>query len=207
MYIGTPSSPAIRAEMSAGRLACMTTPEQGNLVPPGAWWAADNGKFGKGWPGHQEWFAWLSAKIKVADPARCLFASAPDVVGDAVASLPEALPWLAPVRALGIPVAFVAQDGCAGPDLIPWGRFDVLFLGGTDEFKLGREGALVARLGVLRGVPVHMGRVNSRKRLKYAIEMHCATVDGTYLAFGPEKNLARLARWHGELGLENFMHA
>jgi hypothetical protein len=33
--------------MQAGLLACMTTPAQGNVIPPGALYACDNGKFGK----------------------------------------------------------------------------------------------------------------------------------------------------------------
>lgn len=37
--------------MQAGLLGCMTTPAQGNVIPPGALYACDNGKFGKGWPG------------------------------------------------------------------------------------------------------------------------------------------------------------
>lgn len=188
--------------MRAGRLACMTTPAQGNRVPPGAYWAADNGKFGKGWPGTGPWYRWLRAKVAEYGAERCLFATAPDVVGDAEGTLLESWPVLAPVRALGIPVAFVAQNGCSAAGLIPWGEFDVLFLGGDDEFKIGFEGELVARLARLRGVPVHMGRVNSKKRLRLAMQWDCATADGTYLAFGPEKNLARLTRWLEELAVE-----
>ncbi len=44
-----------------------------------------------------------------------------------------------------------------------------------------------------------MGRVNSRKRLGIADEMGCATADGTYLAFGPTKNFARLTSWLQDL--------
>ncbi|MCZ4607361.1 hypothetical protein O3S80_27075 [Streptomyces sp. Lzd4kr] len=41
----------------------MTTPAQGNVIPAGALYACDNGKFGKGWPGADAWFAWLKATI------------------------------------------------------------------------------------------------------------------------------------------------
>lgn len=188
--------------MSAGNLACMTTPAQGNRVPPGARWAADNGKFGKGWPGGDAWFSWLANRVSEYDAALCLFATAPDEVGNAEATLRESRPWLPRVRSLGIPAAFVAQNGCTAAGLIPWGEFDVLFLGGDDEFKIGFEGEWAARLARARGVPVHMGRVNSKKRIRLAMQWDCATVDGTYLAFGPAKNLARLERWLGELGTE-----
>lgn len=42
---------------------------------------------------------------------------------------------------------------------------------------------------------VHMGRVNSKKRLDTARAMGCDSVDGTYLTFGPDTNLPRLLSW------------
>ncbi|MGW7570764.1 hypothetical protein ACWGJV_31390 [Streptomyces tendae] len=88
----------------------MTTPAQGNVIPPGALYACDNGKFGKGWPGEQAWFSWLTATVDRYGPGLCLWAVAPDVPMDAAATLAESLPWLEPIRALGIPAAFAAQD-------------------------------------------------------------------------------------------------
>lgn len=133
-----------------------------------------------------------------------MFATLPDVVGDAAITLQESEPWLVPTRRLRVPTAFVAQDGSAAPGLIPWGEFSVLFLGGSDEFKLGDEGALVTHRAWQHDVPVHMGRVNSLLRMGYAKRLGCSTVDGTYLTFGPDKNLRRLIGWHKELGLHNF---
>lgn len=197
-YIATPSSPLIRAAMSIGLLACMTTPAQGNRVPDGAMYACDNGKFGKGWPGANAWFPWLWATVQRYGAERCMFATAPDVVGDAEATRVESRPWLPAIRSLGVPAAFVAQDGCE-QGLIPWGEFDVLFLGGSTEWKLGPAAALVTRVATGLGIPVHMGRVNSRRRLKIADEFGCTSADGTYLAFGPEKNLPRLMAWLREI--------
>jgi len=48
LYVATPSGPEAIAAMEAGLLGCMTTPAQGNVLPAGVQWAADNGKFGKG---------------------------------------------------------------------------------------------------------------------------------------------------------------
>ncbi|MET9566386.1 hypothetical protein [Streptomyces tauricus] len=45
--MATPSGAEEQAVMQAGLLACMTTPAQGNVLPPGAVYACDNGKFGK----------------------------------------------------------------------------------------------------------------------------------------------------------------
>lgn len=156
LYMSPPSNIAARA-MVTGELGCMTTPKQGNPVPAGAWYGADNGKFGKGWPGPDAWWAWLQ-KAVAADPHRCLWATAPDVVCDPVGTLTESLPWLPRIRSLGVPAAFVGQDGCE-QGLVPWQHFDVLFLGGSTEWKLGPAAEALSREAVARGKRVHMGRV------------------------------------------------
>lgn len=190
--------------MSAGLLGCMTTPAQGSRIPPGALYACDNSRFGsdgKGryWPGSEKWFAWLSRTVERYGPDRCLWALAPDQPFDAVATLTESLPWLDRIRELGVPAAFAAQDGCDQPGLIPWDRVDVLFLAGTTEWKLGPVAERLAREAQVRGKSVHMGRVNSRVRMGIAEWVGCASVDGTYLAYGPDKNLPKLLRWLDEL--------
>ena len=176
--------------MQDGLIDCIVTPKQGNRVPD-ATFCADNGKFGEGWPGAEAWFDWLST----LPASRCTFAVAPDVVGDAGATLSASVPWLARVRGLGLPVAFVAQDGSESVDMIPWSDFDVLFLGGSTDWKLGPAARGLAAEAVARGKRVHMGRVNSLRRLLYAQQIGCSSVDGTYLIFGPDKNLARLLGW------------
>lgn len=198
LYLGTPSGPDVRAAMSAGLIGCMTTPAQGNRIPDGALYACDNGKFGKGWPGAEAWYAWLARTVDRYGADRCLWAVAPDVPFDAKGTLAESLPWLARIRELGIPAAFAAQDGC---DLLglPWDDFDVLFLAGSTGWKTGPVAERLSREAKERGKDVHMGRVNSRQRLRTAEWFGCDSADGTYLAFGPEKNLARLSGWLDEL--------
>ncbi|MGW3571669.1 hypothetical protein ACWDSL_48685 [Streptomyces sp. NPDC000941] len=44
-----------------------------------------------------------------------------------------------------------------------------------------------------------MGRVNSARRLTYAAAIGCASADGTYVAFGPDKNLPTALRWVREV--------
>lgn len=204
-YLSTPGKvggTGARA-MSAGTFGCMTTPKQSNPIPPGALYAADNGKFGQGWIGAEGWFAWLTETVRKYSADRCLWATAPDVVGDAVATAHESWPWLPRIRALGVPVAYVAQDGATVENGgIPWGHFDVLFLGGSDEFKLGSDARDLVTEGIKRGVPTHMGRVNSKKRLRYAIEIGCVSADGTYFRFGPDINVPRMARYLNELRVE-----
>lgn len=202
LYMSTPSGPEVSAAMSAGEFGCMTTPAQGNALPDGCLWAADNGKFGKGWPGPEAWFLWLKDTVERYDAERCLFAVAPDQPFDAAGTLHESRPWLPLIRDLGIPAAFAAQDGCEHGLLSGWDEFDVLFLAGTTEWKVGQVALSLSWEAKSRGKRVHMGRVNSRKRLRTAESFGCDTADGTYFAFGPLINLARMSRWAAEIAAQ-----
>lgn len=177
--------------MQARELVCMTTPKQGNILPEGCLYIADNGRYGKGWPGYMPWYTWLKATVTRYGPP--VFATAPDRVGDPYGTLADSLPWLGVVRRLA-PVAFVAQDGCEN-GLIPWGQFDCLFIGGSTEWKLGPEAWGLSWEAKRRGLHVHVGRVNSLKRWHHALSMGADTVDGTFLAFGPDTNLPKVMAW------------
>lgn len=144
---------------------------------PGGVWAADNGRFSSPEKYTDDaYLAWLSRQPS----EMCLFATAPDVVGDAVATLALSTPMFERIRGLGYRVALVAQDGLE--DLpVPWDAFDALFIGGTTAWKLGDPAAGLAIEAHRRGKWVHMGRVNSRKRLVYAESIHCDSADGTVL--------------------------
>jgi hypothetical protein len=198
LYIGTPSGPAIRAAMTAGDLGCITTPAQGNRVPEHAWWAADNGKFGKGWPGPAAWWRWVNRQVRNYGAARCLWVLAPDVPFDAAATLAESRPWLARIRDLGCPAAFAAQDGCEH-GLIPWGEFAVLFIAGSTEWKTSSAAEALSREARSRGVRVHMGRVNTRNRLRTAEWFGCDSCDGTTFTRGGDRNWHQLAAWMAAL--------
>ena len=198
LYLATPSGPAVREAMRARAIGCMTTPAQGNRIPPNTLIGADNGKFGTQWKGADHWYTWLTATVDRYGPHRFLFAVAPDVPFDARATLAESLPWLANIRQLGIPAAFAAQDGSEA-GLIPWEEIDVLFLAGSTAWKVGPAAQRLAQEASERGLAVHMGRVNSRRRLRIAEAFGCSTCDGTYLAFGPDRNLPRLLSWLAEI--------
>jgi hypothetical protein len=198
-YLGTPSTPAIRDAMRAGLIDSMTGPYQGNTLPCGVAWGADNGKFAVNgprvdWLGHERWLAWLTARADRYGAHLCRFAVAPDVPFDAAGTLAESLPWMPAIRALGLPAAFAAQDGCEQAGL-PWDEIDVLFLAGSDAWKLGPTARRLTQEAHERGKWVHMGRVNSRKRLTIARTFGCNSADGTYLRFGPDTNLPKLLGW------------
>lgn len=165
----------------------------GNHKYQGGAWAADSGCFNAAtYPGDDVYGGWLASRS--ADSATCLFATAPDVVGDHDATLTRSREWLPRIRSLGYPAAFVLQDG-ATVDTVPWDEFDVAFIGGSTEWKLGPEPRRLAAHARAVGKRVHMGRVNSEKRLRYAKFIGCDTADGTYLAFGPDVNLPKLLAW------------
>src|SRR2546423_9404824 len=113
--------------MSAGLIGCMTTPNQHNRIPPGATWAADNGKFGNHYVGDDAWLSWLARMVRSYGPDKCLFAVAPDVPFDAAATLECSRRWLAMIRALWLPAAFCSQASAEGDGMVPWPEFDVLF--------------------------------------------------------------------------------
>lgn len=192
MYLTGCKNPKVTAAARlTGSLGLLNTPAARYDRSEWPVWAADNGAFNaKTYKGDDAWFAWLSAQ----DPEGCLFATAPDVVGDAAATFERSMPWLPRIRALGFPAAFVAQDGLE--DLaVPWDAFDVLFIGGTTEWKLGAAARQIVADAKTRGKHVHMGRVNSERRLRYAAHIGCDSADGTFLAFGPDVNLPRLLAW------------
>ncbi|MFE4756049.1 hypothetical protein ACFRIB_38460 [Streptomyces mirabilis] len=76
---------------------------------------------------------------------------------------------------------------------------NVLLLAGSTEWKTSPAAHRLALQARERGLAVHTGRVNSRRRLLIAQAFGCTTCDGTYLAFGPDTNLARLLAWMNEL--------
>lgn len=190
LYLATPASGVAGVAMREGLIGYLHAPHQGRRQPSVKWWAADNGAFSKSYVGDEAWFAWLSC----LNADGCLFATAPDVVGDASATLERSMPWLPRIRNLGFPASLVAQDGLEGMD-VPWNAFDALFIGGSTEWKLGESARQLTVEAKARGKWVHMGRVNSRKRYEYARRIGIDSVDGTYLTFGPSTNLPKLLGW------------
>jgi hypothetical protein len=211
-YFANSARDAIPIMRQGGYLGFISTPKQGNKIPPGSWWIADNGMgpgrsgvikggHGKGAVTGDQLLRWLD-NYAPEERDRCLFAVAPDVVGDAAATLRRSRPYLARIRELGYPVAYVLQD-CQEDVPVPWDEIDAVFVGGSDAFKLGPVAAALCREARARGLWVHVGRVNSGKRLIYAVSIGAGSADGTYLVFGarrglPNVNLPRLLGWLAE---------
>lgn len=124
-------------------------------------------------------------------------------VGDAVTTLAWAKHWIPRMKAAAdavgwfdIPLAFVAQDGVEDMiDEIPWDDIAWIFIGGSDGFKEGYGAERVAKEAIVRGKKIHMGRVNSFRRMMIADRIGCDTADGTYIAMGPKINLPKVMSW------------
>lgn len=59
---------------------------------------------------------------------------------------------------------YTVQDGIT-PDLIPWQYIRAVFIGGSTEFKMGKTARAVAKAARKRGKWVHVGRVNTPRRI------------------------------------------
>lgn len=194
LYLATTSGPKVRDAMlrHPDWLGQMLTPDTGNaIIGEPVQWAADNGAFASWLNGtpfdFDRWADWLAGQ-----PTSAMWAVVPDVVEDHDATIDQWITWAPLVRDLGHRPAFVLQNGCT-PSAVP-ADADVVFVGGDTDWKLGPTARAI--VGELRSrCWVHMGRVNSLRRLLYAAAIGCDSVDGTYLAFGPDRNLPTLLGW------------
>lgn len=235
-YLTGVSNPTVKAIAWKRQIGLLAQPGNSYAAQAKDWpfWAADNGCYSQGDRFDVEaYLEWLRAHQDKA--SSCLFATAPDVVGNMIASWQRSAPVLERIRALGFPAALVAQNGLAavgftadqaelrihGDDRdpstdtgarIPWSSFDVLFIGGDNRFKLSlvRQHSLIAAAKV-HGKQVHVGRVNSYLRLQQAQHFGADTADGTFLAFAGRGNnqargVARLERWLDELWTMHTQH-
>lgn len=177
-------------------LGCLVTPRWGAMRTIQGWsvpWGADNECF-QGLDAHK--YRLMLGRIK-AQPG-CVFVCLPDVVGDARATLALWAEWSAEVSLTGQPMALVGQDGAE--DLaLPWDRMQGYFIGGSTKWKLSQASADLAREAKRWGLWVHMGRVNSRARLRRAWDMGCDSVDGTGATRMPDRDLPRMLRWLVEI--------
>lgn len=156
------------------------TPRSRISVPALSTWCADSGAF-KGnfsWPIYSTW-------LEKMRPHRhsCLFVTCPDKVADAAHTLQLHEQYASHIQELGYPVALVAQDGL---ELLDWpDNYDVLFIGGTTDWKLSKEAEFCISVAQNIGKHVHVGRVNSQKRISHFQELSVDSVDGTAIIFHP----------------------
>lgn len=132
-------------------------------------YALDNGCFAK-----FDRATWERMLVE-ADSDRPLFVTLPDIVGDAqrTAELFEHF-W---TRTQELPRALVLQDGIEYVK-IPWDQITAVFVGGSDHFKFSKEALNAARTAKMLGKWVHVGRVNTAKRVNNWLRL-ADSIDGS----------------------------
>lgn len=148
-----------RLQGASPEIGVMIGPRTRGLAPlqEGRWWASDNdslhGRF------HEPAFLHHLARLQPFAP-RCLFVAAPDVPGNAAATLALFPRWRHVIEEHDFPAALIAQ-----------------------AHRLGYWG-------------VHVGRVNSARRMRGCAALGADSCDGTSLRYvGVERGLRDVERW------------
>ena len=127
------------------------------------------------------------------------FVTVPDVVGDHHATRDLFDQWSAEVGGRGFDRAFVLQNGIeADLERNGWNALpenaEAYFIGGDTAFKFSPAVAEITRHANRLGQWVHMGRVNSIKRMEYACAIGCDSCDGSGMARFPDAVLLPMLR-------------
>lgn len=152
-------------------------------------WAMDNGAYGD-----FDAAAFMRMLHRFYGRKGCRFVTAPDVVGDAAATLERWPFWSAVIRGAGFVPALVAQDGMLASEL-PWPEIGALFIGGFTEWKLGAQARDLIAYARARGLWSHVGRVNSESRVDTIFKMGAQSFDGSGFNIAPDVNVPKGEVW------------
>lgn len=123
-----------------------------------------------------------------------MWITAPDSVGDYKETNRLFAIWFDKI--CRFPVAYVLQDGITTQD-IPWDCIECVFLGGTTDFKLSGHARNLLIYAKNKGKLVHVGRVNSIKRIKMFWDI-CDSFDGSGFSRYSKAMLPRYIRFLDE---------
>lgn len=189
MYLVATASSLLGTSKDVG---VIVGPRSGGLRPlkEGRLWASDcdafHGKF------DQERFIKHLKRLRPYQ-STCLFAVAPDVFGDARATLKAFGYWGPWLRDQGLTPAYVCHVGSeklAFPEGV-----GSIFLGSPDTWR-GQHLMTLTHRAKAQNLHVHVGRVNSARRLRDCAAAGVDSADGTYLSFaGVERGVNDVQRW------------
>lgn len=201
-------------ELAQSHLGHLLTPANGNrldtLLETGLPIGVDNNAFAnfkKGitfdWRGYQRFAAELGSAYRTDSRFRAVlrFVATPDAVGDWRRTFTMWRTWfyLKNLDMDAMPWAYVAQDGqtprClpfqGDPRAGPWVGCRGLFIGGSTEWKCGVDAETMVRCAQHYGRWVHVGRVNSFRRLARFDALGVNSFDGGQFSMFPDTYIPR----------------
>ena len=188
------ASASQRRYLGHPHMGWLKTPSNRNsvqsIVEAGVPWACDNDCFVRL---KRRQYIRMLHHVAHSDRRRLLFVTAPDVVADACATLARFRLWAPVLHYLGLPIGFVAQDGQEHLPL-PWDRIRCLFIGGSTAWKLGPHAKQLICEAHMRGKWVHVGRINTLKRMWRFSSLPVDSFDGTCFSKWPDKFIPWMLR-------------
>ena len=176
-------------------------PDCGMLLQPKSWrkphgvYACDNGVYaawikGRGWD-QQMHNDYLRMLAKISRDNLPLWVLLPDAVANWHRTVELARIYLPIIRQAGLAVAIALQDGCSFEQALEFTP-ECAFVAGSDRWK---EDNVAPACSFFRpkGISVHVGRVNTRRRLIICQIAGADSVDGTSLNRWRNANLALIA--------------
>jgi hypothetical protein len=151
---------------------------RGELPPRRHPWFYDNGAFRDHRADRQFDAARFEADLALLAGLGADWLAVPDVVSAGLTSLDFSNLWLNTVRKHTPTRAYlVVQDGMSPQDVLPVaGRYDGLFVGGSVEWKV-RTGKVWVDAAHRAGLPCHIGRVGTPKRVMWAKRIGADSID------------------------------
>lgn len=150
----------------------------GVLRSEGFAYALDNGAWSDychGRPFHER--AFLTALCKMGPKAD--WTVLPDIVAGGHASLDLSLRWMCTVLNESPMALLAVQDGLTPQDILPWvGERVGIFVGGSTKWKLATL-PYWGLVGQQYRCWVHVGRVNTARRITYCGLAHATSFDGS----------------------------
>jgi len=166
-------------------------------IKEGRWFAVDNQCFTKPFNVLR-----MNDLLKNLLPYKknCLFVVVPDIpwldgrrVFDAQITLDMFYEYGSHVIFRGWPLAYVAQNGA---ECLPIpAEAAAVFVGGDILWKESEAALYVIKKAKSQGLWVHVGRVNSRRRIRHFQLAGVDSVDGTGITYEPSSVLKQLTRW------------
>ena len=165
------------------------------LRDPSRPWAIDNGAFASFEA--KSFISLLERENHHRD--RCLFVTAPDVIGSARRTLEVFEHWKQAMAEW--PIALACQDGQEHLP-IPWSEIKAVFIGGSTNWKCGDHVTHIIKAAKALDKWVHVGRVNHAPRFEHFKKLGADSIDGTGIArYSHMREAIANCRDQGELGI------